>query len=279
VLDSGDVLPALSLVYSLTPATNLRFSASQTLNRPEYRELAPFKYTHVVGGFAVTGNPSLQQAEIVSFDARWEWFPAGGEVVAASIFYKDFTDPIESVVITGAELVESYENVDSAENLGAELEFRRNLAIVSESLSHFDLIANYTWVDSQVTIDDAQTAGTNLERPLVGQPDNVLNLILDWTRPQSDTGMRLLYNFVDDKIAFAGFFGLPDVVEEARSSLDFTFTQGLGFLGGHSLHGLSLKFSLTNLLDEERNWTQGGQTYRLYQPGIGTSLSIGYSFL
>ena len=71
----------------------------------------------------------------MSFDARWEWFPAGGEVVAASIFYKDFTDPIESVVITGAELVESYENVDSAENLGAELEFRRNLAIVSESLS------------------------------------------------------------------------------------------------------------------------------------------------
>ena len=87
--------------------------------------------------------------------------------------------------------------------------------------------------------------------------------------------MRLLYNFVDDKIAFAGFFGLPDVIEEARSSLDLSFQQGLGFLAD----GLSLKFSLTNLLDEERHWTQGGQTYRLYQPGIGTTLSIGYSFL
>jgi hypothetical protein len=87
--------------------------------------------------------------------------------------------------------------------------------------------------------------------------------------------MRLLYNYVDDKIAFAGFFGLPDVVEDARNSLDFTFQQGLGFL----TDGLSLKFSLTNILDEERHWTQGGQTYRLYEPGIGTSLSISYSFL
>jgi outer membrane receptor protein involved in Fe transport len=179
------------------------------------------------------------------------------------------------VVITGAELVESYENVESAENLGVELEFRRNLAILAKPLAQFDLIANYTWVDSQVTIDDAQTAGTNLERPLVGQPDNVLNLIVEWTRPQSDTGLRLLYNYVDDKIAFAGFFGLPDVLEEARHSLDLSFQQGLGFLAD----GLSLKFSLTNLLDEERHWTQGGQTYRLYQPGLGTSLSIGYSFL
>jgi hypothetical protein len=275
VLDSGDVLPAVSLVYSLSPRTNLRLSGSQTLNRPEYRELAPFKYTHVVGGFAVTGNPELVQAEIRSFDARWEWFPEGGEVVAASVFFKDFDHPIESVVITGAELVESYENVESAENFGVELEFRRNLALLAKPLAQFELIANYTWVDSQVTIDDALTAGTNLERSLVGQPDNVLNLIVEWTRPQSDTGLRLLYNYVDDKIAFAGFFGLSDVIEEARHSLDLSFQQGLGFLAD----GLSLKFSLTNLLDEERHWTQGGQTYRLYEPGLGTSLSIGYSFL
>ena len=69
-------------------------------------------------------------------------------MVAASVFYKDFDHPIESVVITGAELVESYENVDSADNFGVELEFRRNLGILAKSLRSFDLIANYTWVDS-----------------------------------------------------------------------------------------------------------------------------------
>ena len=69
-------------------------------------------------------------------------------MVAASVFWKDFDHPIESVVITGAELVESYENVDSAENIGVELEFRRNLGILAKPLAQFDLIANYTWVDS-----------------------------------------------------------------------------------------------------------------------------------
>jgi len=275
VLDESNVLPALSLVYSLNSTTNLRFSASQTLNRPEYRELAPFKFNHIVGGYSVTGNPELVQAEIRSFDARWEWFPSGGEVVAASVFVKEFDNPIEPVVIIGAELLETFENVDSADNLGVELEFRRNLGMLGSALEQIDLIANYTWVESEVRIADGQTAGTNLERPLVGQPDSVLNLILEWTRPQSDTGLRLLYNFVDDKIAFAGFSGLPDVFEEARHSLDLSFQQGLGFLAD----GLSLKFSLTNLLEEERLWSQGGQVYRLYEPGLGTSLSIGYSFL
>jgi hypothetical protein len=275
VIDESDWLPAISLIYSLNSTTNLRFSGSKTVNRPEFRELAPFKFSHVVGGYAVAGNPDLVQAEIRSLDARWEWFPTGGEVIAASVFYKDFDHPIESVIITGAELVESFENVEAAENLGVELEFRRNLGILASALERFDLIANYTWVDSQVSIDEGQTAGTNLERPLVGQPDNVLNLILEWTAPQSDTGARLLYNFVDDRIAYAGFVGLPDVLEEARHSLDFVYQQGLGFL----TDGLSLKFSLTNLLDEDRHWTQGGQTTRLYDPGIGTSLSFGYSFL
>lgn len=275
VLDESDALPALSLVYALGSNTNLRFSASQTLNRPEYRELAPFKYNHIVGGYSVTGNPSLAQSEIKSFDARWEWFPRGGEVVAASVFFKQFDDPIEPVVIVGAELLETFQNVDAADNLGFELELRRNLGMLAAPLKQFELIANYTWVESEVSIDDDQTAGTNLDRPLVGQPDNVVNLILGWTRPQSDTGLRLLYNFVDDKIAFAGFSGLPDVFEEARHSLDLSFQQGLGFLAD----GLSLKFSLTNLLEEERLLSQGGQVYRLYEPGLGTSLSIGYSFL
>ena len=40
-----DVLPALSLVYKIGADTNLRFSASQTVNRPEYRELAPFDFS------------------------------------------------------------------------------------------------------------------------------------------------------------------------------------------------------------------------------------------
>ena len=82
---------------------NLRFAFSQTVNRPDFRELAPFKYTHIAGGFAVTGNPDLVSADISSYDLRWEWFPSSDEVIAASVFYKDFDNPIENVLVAAAD--------------------------------------------------------------------------------------------------------------------------------------------------------------------------------
>ena len=55
-----DILPSLGLNYALTPDQNLRFAATQTVSRPEYRELSPIAYFEQVG-FAVTqGNPALQ---------------------------------------------------------------------------------------------------------------------------------------------------------------------------------------------------------------------------
>ena len=37
-----DYLPSVNLVYALNTKKNIRFSYSKTLNRPEFRELAPF---------------------------------------------------------------------------------------------------------------------------------------------------------------------------------------------------------------------------------------------
>lgn len=272
VADS-DVLPSLSLVYQLHPDTNLRFSASQTVNRPEFRELAPFRFTHIAGGFAVTGNPDLERALIRSLDARWEWFPSGGEVIAASLFFKDFEDPIEAIQLAGAEPVETFANVDGAENLGLELELRRNLAaFFGQRFEDFTLIVNYAFVDSEVNLDPEETVLTNESRSLVGQPDNVVNMILEWDRPESGTTLRLLTNFVDDKVFQAGSFGLPDVIEDSRTTVDVVFLQSLASW----VPGLGFKVSGGNLTGEERLWTQGGETFRLYEPGRSVGLSLSY---
>lgn len=273
-LADTDVLPSLSLVYQLSNQTNLRVSASRTVNRPEFRELAPFQFTHVVGGTTFEGNPELQRATIDSYDVRWEWFPSSGEVVAASVFYKDFRDPIEQVLLAGAQLVDTFQNVEAAENLGLELEARRNLGVLSESLSDFSFIVNYSFVESEVTLDPTQTVLTNSTRSLVGQPDNVLNTMLEWSRPEVGTTVRLLYNFVDDKVARAGGFGLPDVLEESRSTLDLVYRQDLDRL----VRGLSVKLSGSNLTEEEWLWTQGGEVWRQYEPGRSLSLSLSFKY-
>ncbi|HEX9734179.1 MAG TPA: TonB-dependent receptor [Thermoanaerobaculia bacterium] len=269
VIDDADVLPALNLVYALNGHANLRFSASRTVNRPEFRELAPFQFTHVVGGFAVTGNPDLVRAEITSYDARWEWFPSAGDVIAASLFYKDFQDPIENVLLAGAEFLETYQNVEKARNYGFELELRRGLGALAKALDDWSVVFNYAFVDSRITIDPSISPLTNAERALVGQPDNVFNAILEWSRPESGSLVRLLYNFTDDKVARAGGFGQPDVIEDARGTFDLVWGQALR-------RGFEFKLSGSNLFAEERLWSQGGEVFRLYDPGRSLSFSIAY---
>ena len=267
----GDIAGSLSVIRSLGATQNLRFSVSRTVNRPEFREVAPFRFKHIVGGFVVVGNPDVERALIDSFDARWEWFPSAGDVVATSVFYKNFTDPIESVVISAVEPTETFRNVEGARNLGLELEFRRNLGFVGSAAENWTAIFNYTFIDSEIQIDAGTTVLTNPVRPLTGQPENLVNLGLEWAPDSYDTTLRVLYSLVDEKIHLGGVFGLPDVIEEARSSVDLVWRQGI-------VGGLDLKLAVVNALNEERNWSQGGETFRLYDPGRAISVGLGYSF-
>jgi hypothetical protein len=271
-LDETSVLPAATVVYQLRNRQNLRFAFSQTVNRPDFRELAPFEYTHIAGGYSVTGNPDLVSADVLSYDLRWEWFPSSDEVVAASVFYKDFDQPIENVLVAASSNLETFTNAEGAENFGFELEARRNLGSLWAPLSELTLITNYTWVDSEISIDPATTSLTNPSRPLAGQPDRVANLVLEWLRPRWGTGARVLYNHIGEKVALGGQLGLPDVLEEPYSTVDLVLRQDLGAW----VPGLGIKLSAENLLDEEREWTQGGGVFRLYEPGVEYGLSLTY---
>jgi TonB-dependent receptor len=274
--DDVDYLPSLSVVYGLTGDQNVRFAASQTVNRPEFRELAPFEFTDVVGGYPVVGNPDLQRAVVRSLDARWEWFPSSGEVVAASVFFKDFEDPIEQILEPTAQLRRSYANALAATNWGVELELRRNLGSLTQLLTPFSFIGNYTYVDSNVDIDP-ENAGivTSLSRPLQGQADHVFNGAFEYLTNFGTTA-RLLYNYTGEKIADVGALGIPDIIEEPRSTIDLVLVHEFARFGWGQ--GLGLKFAGRNLTDEQKEYTQGGLTQRLYKPGSEYSLSLSYKF-
>ena len=266
-LDNTDVLPGLNLIYQVGADMNLRASYSHTVNRPEFRELAPFEFTDVVGGRAVVGNPGLKRALIRNVDLRWEWFPAGGsadaEVIAISAFYKDFDNPIERVVEATAQLRTSYQNAAGAKNKGFELEARK---AVGDRLL---LGLNYTWVDSSIEL--LQTAGqvqTSLNRPLAGQSPNLLNGMIEW-RSKGGWSARVLGNYFDDRIADVGALGLPDILEEGRLTVDFSLQRRFG--------DLALRLSADNLTNATIRYTQGGLDQRTYNVGRGVSLSLSYA--
>ncbi len=273
LVEDRDWLPALSVVYKLSDAQNLRFSGSQTVNRPEFRELAPFRFKPIAAGFEQTGNPDLLSASIQSFDLRWEWFPAAADVVAVSLFSKTFDNPIEAVQISGAQLTQTYQNADSASNRGVELEFRRNLRVLSEALEPFTVILNYSYIDSQISLT-SNTIQTNLDRALVGQPDHVGNFVVEWLPASARSSVRVLYNFAGDKIAFAGTSGLDDIVETARGTLDLVYRQSFKVFD----LDWTVKISGQNLTDESWDYTQGGEIWRTWDPGRTVGLSLSANF-
>jgi outer membrane receptor protein involved in Fe transport len=272
-LKNRDPLPAINLIYALTSKQNLRFGWSRTVNRPDFRELSPFEFTNVLGGYSAAGNPNLLRAKITNYDARWEWFPGGDEVIAASYFFKDFTNPIESVFTpTTAELRQSFLNADGARNQGIELEYRQRLRRLNPRLKEFRAQANFTFVDSNVEIPLALAPQlTSAQRPLMGQSRYIYNLIGEWARPEWRSNARFYLNSVSRRLTEVGTFRLPDIYQERNLFMDFVYQYEVG-----EKNRWSVRFSAENLTNNQYRWTQSDITQRAFR--IGRTFSVGASF-
>jgi outer membrane receptor protein involved in Fe transport len=266
-----DVLPSLALNYRAGRTMNFRLSATQTLSRPEYRELSPILFREVIGGDNVKGNPDLRRALIRNVDLRWEWYPSSGEVLSAAVFAKWFHDPIERVYqgTSGTRII-TYVNAKGAENLGLELEARRNLSILSSRLTSLTAFSNVTVMRSRVRIDPAAGSFTNPERKMVGQAPYVFNAGLTWKHPTSIASASVLFNRVGERITEAGETPLPDVVELPRNMLDASITIPL-YDGA-----LSARIDAKNLLDARYRLMQGEVIREGYR--TGRVFAIGFTW-
>jgi TonB-dependent receptor len=247
-----DLLPAIAATFRLTSDQNLRASVTQTLSRPEYRELSSVPYFEQVGFFVTTGNPNLQRALIQNYDLRWEWFPRAGEVLSVGVFAKQFSQPIEKVIVQAAGTnTLSFVNANGGTNLGVELEARKSLDFIGEAFRPFSMFTNVTLMSSQIEIgNDSISALTNPDRPMVGQSPYLVNVGLNWTPSGGRWNASLLYNVQGERIIEAGSGGLPDAYEQPRNMLDLAFQ-------GPVTRQLLFQVTAKNLLDAPYRLVQG----------------------
>jgi TonB-dependent receptor len=271
-LDNTDVLPSAGAIYALRPNMNLRGGYSRTLNRPEFRELAPFQFTDISGRSTIFGNPNLQRAKVGNYDARWEWFPAGTDLFAASFFWKTFDRPIERVLLFSADLLTSFYNTRRATNLGFELEMRQSLGFVSSRLEDWNIYTNYSRIHSKVDIGEIPgVVLTTLTRPLQGQAKNLFNAVLEAYVRRSYSNVRILYNFTGERISEVGATRLPDIYEQPLHVLDLAIGQRFP-----QWERVQLKFNIQNLLGRDITHLQGGELYYRYRPGRVFSLGLSF---
>jgi len=269
-LNNTDVLPSLSLTYKLTEAQNLRLSATQTLSRPEYRELSPVQYVEIAGQNLEFGNPRLRRALIQNYDARWEFYPNPGEVLSVGAFAKRFERPIERVFVasTGRPQI-SFVNAAGATNFGVELDARKTLGFLGTLGESFSASSNVTFIRSEIQIDDAIVSATNRDRPMVGQSPYVVNLGLGYAPASRRVNATVLYNVVGRRILLAGYEGIPDTYEQPRNVLDFSVQVPLR-------SALEVRLNGSNLLDAPYRERIGALERRYYR--LGRVVSLGFSW-
>ncbi|MEY4351250.1 MAG: hypothetical protein RL078_1317 [Bacteroidota bacterium] len=243
-LHNLDILPSLNYIFNMKKDQFLRVSASQTVNRPEYRELAPFAFYDFNTQFVLSGNDSLKRAKITNFDVRYERYPTKGSLFSVSVFYKNFQNPIEQIARPDVMNEISYKNVGSANNLGVELELKSNLGklIHADSTSQLNKVQFFTnlgFIHS--VVDVSQNIGTPYEfRPLQGQSPYIFNLGANYQMKELNVSLNV--NRVGSRIYILGSILQPDIWEKGRTFLDLQVAHS--FLDKK----LELKINCQNLL-------------------------------
>ncbi len=275
-IDRLDVAPSLNLIVTPREDLKVRAAGSRTVDRPEFREMAPFQFTEATSLRQLYGNPDLVPASITSGDLRVDWFPAPGEMLSAGGFYKSMTDPIEQVFIAAASTAYSFQNAREASVFGLEVEARVGMERLHRALRPFSLQTNYAYIDSNVEVMGGEGGfnPTNAMRPLEGQAAYVFNIGLNYADEYGIEAGAFLNRF-GDRLTAAGGSGIPDLYEKARNQLD-------AVLGVPLPRGAKAKLKAINLLDADYRFEQEAngitQVQRLYTTGRTFSVGISWEF-
>jgi outer membrane receptor protein involved in Fe transport len=279
-----DYLPGLNATYKLNGKTNIRLSASQTVIRPELRELAFLNLYDFELNASVQGNPKLKRTKISNFDLRYELYPKAGEVLTVGVYYKHFKDAIEQLFTPGigGSATFSYQNAEKAIAYGTEVEFRKKLDFIPVA-KNFTFQVNAAYINSKV-----EDKAFNINRPLQGQSPYLINLGLLYDLPKYDLNATLLFNQVGERIYLVGDktagSGAPDIYEAPRPLLDFQIAKK--FLQKRA----ELKLNITDILNQTQYYYQNAGTGRTFQKeadpsrftrtfGTTFNITFNYSFV
>lgn len=218
-----DVLPSVNLIFSPTEKQNIRLSYSRTLNRPEFRELAPFAFFDFSTEYLLSGNDTLTRATIDNYDLRYEIYPGRGQMASISGFYKNFLNPIEQKAGNVKEV--SFVNTKRAQNFGFELEYRiilgtfmkNDSSILGKILNNLTLFTNYAYIKSIV---DVSNDSIKAERPMQGQSPYLVNAGLTYADNVNNFSISAIVNRFGSRIYIIGNDVTPDLWEAGRTVLD-----------------------------------------------------------
>lgn len=284
-------LPAITVTWEFLPDMQLRASGSRTIARPQFRELVSQIYQDTDSNRLFRGNPSLQDSTLTNAEARYEWYFARDQRLAAAVFYKKIDNPIENFTSNSDNLVNtSYANAPSATLYGLEIETQKYFDVANWfdgdfwSTRRLVVIGNYTYTKSDIKVGPSDTtvvngqvsAASNFFRdgsPLTGQSDHLVNIQLGLEDTESLSQQTFLFSYTSPRVTSRGPSLQPDIVERPGIHLDFVARQAVDMFGLNT----EVKFEARNITGQRYTESQrvGGNEIFYNRYDVGTSFSIG----
>jgi hypothetical protein len=296
VRDTMNFFPSANLAISLNSKNMLRLAYGLSVNRPEFRELAPFYFVDFDLNAGIYGNPAIKQAYIHNFDLRFEHYPSPNETFNIGLFYKNFSNPVEMVILGNSPTQYSFENVLSAYSYGIETDVRESLGFISGA-ENFSVILNAALIKSKVQFGPGDL---NRDRPLQGQSPYMVNAGIFYYNDNNGLMVTMLYNIIGKRIVAVGrpspnqWEDIPNIYELPRNVLDLAVSKKIS-------EKFEIKAGIKDIFNEQVSLIQpinttvdmseingGGpneiksfkrdQVTKSYQPGRCISFGITYRF-
>ncbi len=221
-----DTLPSLNLVAEPNDKLLIRFSAAKVMARPALGNLAAATSVSVAGGSrsVSTGNANLDPYRAKTADFSIEWYPSPGAIVSAGLFYKKISTYVQTITTvapysstglpislldgTGVNASDDFSITNVINTLGGplkglELNYQQPLDFLPEALRGFGVLANYTYVDSDIDYFATTAAGAaTISAPLLNLSKNAYNATLYYERGKAQARIsRELSRQVSDRRA------------------------------------------------------------------------------
>lgn len=292
------VLPSLNATYNLNDKQLIRLAYSRMVNRPEFRELAPFNFYDFNLNADTRGNSRLKVATIDNADLRWEFYPSTEELISIGAFYKYFQNPIEAYMQNtsagGTAIAFGFGNAQNALGYGVEAEFRKSFYNLTESefLRNLSIVANASYLISnvnvgrQVDLGPSSTGLTDVDAPsnrtLVGQSPYLVNVGLYYNNEDKGFQVNVLYNVAGPRLYLVGNNNLPSLYEVPRNILDFNIAKS--FLDKK----WEVRFAMQDILNQPFKFLQDSNLngkidrldsdFRTFRPGTTFNATVTYRF-
>ncbi|MDW8332766.1 MAG: TonB-dependent receptor [Bacteroidia bacterium] len=216
-------LPSVNAVWYLRKNHQIRAGAGLTVNRPEFREFAPFPYYDYYLNLNVYGNPKLKTPTIVNGDLRWEWYPAPGEMITAGVFAKRFFNPVEWYFIPGVSGNDfTFDNAAAAANFGVEVDVRKSFDMSPRHT--LTIVTNATYTYGRVELGERAVA-QNPDRIMQGLSPFLANAGLIYEHKKLGFEAGIFYNVFAKRLFIVGSYDNPDAYEMPRHEIDAVLTQ------------------------------------------------------